>query len=457
MAHKCITGSTICFIIFNLTLIILFSCNRTQAADSGEYAELARKFLSLLVNKEYAGAVAMYNNIMKTSLPEEKLADAWENTLEQVGVYKDEIACNEGKKGQFASVVITCRFEYVPLDIKVVFNPRKEITGLWFLPPFSAYDAYIPPEYADTGLFTEKDIVFGYQEWKLPGTLSLPDTTGPVSAVILVHGSGPQDRDETIGPNKPFKDIAWGLASAGIAVLRYEKRTKRYPAKCAALKNEFTVKEETIDDACAAVSFLKTRKEIDPDLIFVLGHSLGGMLIPRIALKNPGAAGFIIIAGPTKPLELLLLKQTEYISTIDGIVSDDEKNNIQELKQKITRLKQGELSSETPPEELPMGIPAVYWLDLKGYMPHVLASEISLPFLILQGGRDYQVTDEDFLGWKIALRERNNVTLIEYDSLNHLFIYGLGQSIPSEYFEKGHVNEKVINDIVMWIKKEQGR
>lgn len=450
MARVRITGGKICLFILLFLFIIPFSCYRGR--DSGEYTELARRFLSLLVNKKYSEAVSLFNSIMKNSLPEEKLAQAWESTLDQVGGYEEEITSNTEMDGQFAVIVLTCRFAYVSLDIKVVFNPRKQITGLWFLPPYSAY-AYSPPEYVNTELFTENEIIFGYPGWKLPGTLSLPKTAKTVPGVILVHGSGPQDRDETLGPNKPFMDIAWGLASKGIAVLRYEKRTKRYPAKCAELVMELTVAEETIDDVIAAASFLKTRKEMNPDQIFILGHSLGGMLIPRIALRNPGAAGFIILAGSTRPFEVLLLKQTEYISMIDGIISDDEEFAIRELKQKVARLKQGELSYDTPPEELPLGIPAAYWMDLKGYMPHVLALEIPLPFLILQGGRDYQVTREDFLGWETALKARDNVQLILYDSLNHLFIAGEGKSTPAEYFKPGHVEKKVIDDIALWIKK----
>jgi dienelactone hydrolase len=110
---------------------------------------------------------------------------------------------------------------------------------------------------------------------------------------VLVHGSGPQDRDETIGPNKPFRDLAWGLASQGIAVLRYEKRTKKHAMKLVLIKNTITVKQETIDDALAAVALLRKTERIDPNRIFVLGHSLGGMLIPRIGARDPDVAHWI--------------------------------------------------------------------------------------------------------------------------------------------------------------------
>ena len=152
----------------------------------------------------------------------------------------------------------------------------------------------------------------------MPATLTIPNGTGPFPAVVLVHGSGPNDRDETYGPNKPFKDIAWGLASVGIVVLRYEKRTKQYPQESAAIQN-FTVQDETIYDALAAVELLNNSSIVDHSKIFVLGHSLGGMLAPRIALQESQIAGLIILAGATRHLEDLMLEQTRYLANLSAV------------------------------------------------------------------------------------------------------------------------------------------
>ncbi len=150
----------------------------------------------------------------------------------------------------------------------------------------------------------------------------MPVGQGLFPAVVLVHGSGPQDRDETIGPNKPFRDLAWGLATYGIAVLRYEKRTRVYGQKLQQdkkLLTSFTVYEETVDDAVSAVALLSQTPGIRPDRIFVLGHSQGGMTIPRVAQKDKQAAGFIIMAGLTRPLEDAILKQNRYLLSISGL------------------------------------------------------------------------------------------------------------------------------------------
>ena len=144
----------------------------------------------------------------------------------------------------------------------------------------------------------------------------MPEGKGPFPVVILVHGSGPSDRNEQIGPNLPFMDLASQLAEQGIAVLRYDKRTYLYGAQMSELEH-LTVQEETIDDVVAAVEFLKTRNTILNDQIYIAGHSLGGYLIPRIAQQTPDVAGYILLAAPARPIEDLVLEQTQYILSLE--------------------------------------------------------------------------------------------------------------------------------------------
>ena len=130
------------------------------------------------------------------------------------------------KHAQFDIVIVTCEFEKRMIDIKVVFNRKKEVTGLWFLPAQKSAE-YEIPSYMIPEKFREKEVTIGTGEWQLPGTLTLPKSGEPFRAAVLVHGSGPNDRDETIGPNKPFRDLAWGLASRGVAVLRSSAAANR--------------------------------------------------------------------------------------------------------------------------------------------------------------------------------------------------------------------------------------
>jgi dienelactone hydrolase len=296
--------------------------------------------------------------------------------------------------------------------------------------------------------FGEREVTVGAGEWALPGTLSTPSGRGPFPALVLVHGSGPNDRDETVGGAKPFRDLAWGLASRGVAVLRYEKRTRQHGSQLAAVKG-FTVQQETVDDALAAADLLRHTPGIDPDRVFVLGHSLGGMLIPRIGARDPRLAGLIVLAGAAKPLEDILLQQVAYLDAADGTVTDAEKSRFESLKAEIARvkaLKPGDTGTA-------LGIPDSYWLDLRGYDPPAAAKALKQPLLILQGERDYQVTMDNFAAWKQALAGRPNVTFKTFPKLNHLFIAGEGKSTPAEYEQPGHVAEAVIAEIAGWIRK----
>ena len=151
----------------------------------------------------------------------------------------------------------------------------------------------------------------------LPGTLTLPSGKGPFRGVVLVHGSGAGDRDETVGGNTPFRDIAWGLAQRGIVVLRYDKRSKVAPAWFA--KAGFTVYDETIQDALGALTLLRQQPEIEATLTVVLGHSLGGMVAPRIALADSKLAGVIVMAGATRvELPAQMERQYRYIASVSG-------------------------------------------------------------------------------------------------------------------------------------------
>ncbi len=141
--------------------------------------------------------------------------------------------------------------------------------------------------------------MIGKGDFALPGTLSIPKGKGgPFPAVVLVQGSGATDKDETVYALKPFRDLAFGLASQGIAVLRYNKRTYEHAIKTTADPNH-TVDKETTDDALLATRLLEKEKRIDEERIYILGHSQGGMMVPKMIEedKRQNIAGAIIMGG----------------------------------------------------------------------------------------------------------------------------------------------------------------
>lgn len=296
----------------------------------------------------------------------------------------------------------------------------------------------------------EWTVTVGEGEWALPGTLTVPEGQGPFPAVVLVHGSGPHDRDETVLANKPFRDLAAGLAKLGVATLRYDKRTKVHAAKLVGVLSTFTANEETVDDALAAVQLLRRHPDIRREAVYVLGHSFGGMLVPRIGRRDPDIAGFIVLAGNTRAIDVMLLDQIREMAASDGTITAAEQAQLAHYEREVEKVRDPNLSPASG--GVVLGAAAAYWLDLRGYRPQDEAKALTQRLLILQGGRDYQVTRDDYDGWRSTLEGRSNATFKWYPVLNHLFIEGQGTSTPAEYAIPGHVAEAVIRDIAAWIR-----
>lgn len=478
--------------ILLLAMLVAPACAPKAAPPVAELsdAELeasAQTLVGLLSDSQDKSAevVKMFSPQMAKSFPVEAIKEVWPGLVSQLGAYLGQGNARVGEESDYKTVHIACYFEKGNVVCKVVFDKSGGVAGLWFLPASSSGAVeYSPPEYADTGAFTEVEVSVGQGEWQLPGVLTLPKGDGPFPAVVLVHGSGPNDKDETVGANKPFKDLAWGLASKGVAVLRYEKRTREHQTKMAQLTASITVQQETVEDAVSAVLLLTSddllrsaglsepKSRIDPDRIFLLGHSLGGMLAPRIATAlgtgggpgssgqagvsvpggGPGSsslAGVIMMAGNARSLPDLVEEQLNYLASVDGSISADEASQIASAKAACDKIRSGQIKEN----EVILGAGRAYWADLMDYDPVETAKTLDLPFLILQGERDYQVTMTDFGLWQDALGERDesNVTFKSYPALNHLFIAGTGKSLPAEYEVPGNVAKEVVDDIAAWI------
>ncbi|MGC1201548.1 MAG: alpha/beta fold hydrolase, partial [Candidatus Acidiferrales bacterium] len=258
------------------------------------------------------------------------------------------------------------------------------------------------------------------------------------------------------GPNKPFKDLAWGLASQGIAVLRYEKRTDKYGTEVSDDPNELTVNDETISDARAAVALLASQPKIARGRVFLLGHSLGAYLAPRIAYGHPEVAGIVMLGANTERIEQLIVEQLKYIASQTGTPSAAMQREIDSAEAFAKQVESPDLKQGDHVQLLGTDSPASYWLDLRGYHPVETAELLKIPILVMQGGRDYQVPETNFEDWKAALTTHKNVTLRLYPDLNHMFVTGTGPSTPQEYEKVGHVDEAVVSDVSTWIAGQPG-
>lgn len=299
-------------------------------------------------------------------------------------------------------------------------------------------------EYVVPDSFTQVEVIIGSSPFELGGTLTLPVGEGPFPAVVIVHGSGPNDRDGSLAANKPYRDIAQGLASRGIAVLRYDKRTFVYREPVAG----FTVDDEITDDAVAAAALLRQTAGIDPERIYVLGHSQGAMFAPRIAEMDGELAGIIMMAGTPHPFDQVLSAQIDYLRSLDP---NADVGGLDMLVQILTTIREGAdpVAAFGGDESQ-----AAYWASMLAYTPGETAQRLELPMLILQGARDYQTTMADFEAWTALLGEREDAMLIAYPSLNHIFM-ALGDvnrlAVASDYNEPGFVDAQVIDDLVNWI------
>jgi len=389
---------------------------------------------------------------MLQALPPGRLATGWGSAAQQLGPYKSIASVQTQQIGTNTLVLVACVFEKYDVTLRIVFNDKGQLAGFSSLPPVSNV-VWTVPDYADPSLLEERPVTVRTGTFELPGVLTIPKAGGKHAAVVLVHGSGPTDMDETIGPNKPFKDLAVGLASRGVAVLRYEKRTHKYGANSSADLAAFTVKDEEMDDAATAVAQLATMPDINASKIFVLGHSEGGYVAPRIASGNPKIAGIVLLAGNARPLEDLIVEQVRYEASLAGPLTPAIQQAIDSVEASAKRMKDPDLKPGMTVPVLNALLPASYILDMRAYHPTEVAKTLTIPILVLQGERDYQVTMTDFNLWKEALGGRPNVTLKSYPGLNHLFMTGPTPSRPIEYQTLGHVDRVVVEDIAAWCRK----
>jgi uncharacterized protein len=412
-------------------------------------------FVSLLATGKFAAAERLLNPTMQAAAPGAKLQQIWNSLITQLGTFQRQGGVTEQGAGSIENATVRCDFARATADVVVSVDQSGKIAGFHVV-NIKRVVPYTTPSYVRHTAFHETAVTIGSAPWRLSGTLTMPTGHGPFPAVVLVAGSGPEDRDETIADDKPFRDIAWGLASQGIAVLRYDKRTLVYRATIAGLPN-FTVQDEFVSDAIAAVRLLAQTSGIDHRHIYVLGHSEGGMMAPRIAQHDPYVAGLIIMAGPTRPLVDVILSQYVYLRS-RGLITAAQ---LGAATQQATAIKALTPADRGHSATL-FGVPPTYWLDLQRYHPATVAERLTISLLIMQGARDYQVTVTDFRGWRVALARHPHATFRRYANLFHPFIpvppgSPAGLATPAAYDHPGHVVPQVIHDLATWIKTPRRR
>ncbi|WP_145949942.1 alpha/beta fold hydrolase [Paenibacillus sp. Y412MC10] len=411
----------------------------TESAEGpSEAADNADLFLQALRAGNGAEAAKVMSPALQQALPAQTLSGLWKNYERVYGQVSSVGGKHESDNAVHHNVAYTLQTAAVPLQITLRLNADRLVDDL-NIGPVSA-GGYRPPAYDHPEAYTEREVQIGEGEWALPGTLTLPEGQGPFPAVVLVHGSGPNDRDTSIGGAKPFRDLAAGLATKGIAVLRYDKVTFEHTFKIAA-NPKLTVKEETVDDALSAVKLLTQTPGVDPARIYVAGHSQGGYAMPLIVDADANAgrniAGTILLSGPSSSFIDVAVEQQAVVWTQAAKLLDDPQYSVSHL-----------------PESFPIP-PAYWWYDKKDYKPAELAKTQSGPMLVLQGENDWQVPMHEFEQWKEALKGRADVEYKSFPKVNHLLAEYDGLSTGSEYAQPSNVTPAIIDTIANWIDKQK--
>ena len=416
------------FKLFFIGSLFLVSTLHAQQTN----LQRAATILQWMKDTQCDSIYACFDAKMQQAISSSQLKDMWTQVEQQLGPLEKE---KEWKQDAIAGTVVyytDLKFQRAPLRLLVTFNADNKVSGLRLLS--------VPPEEKplvapfDSVHLEESPIEVVSGNYKLPGTLTRPKGKTHLPIIILVHGSGPQDRDGSIGPNKIYRDIAWGLAAQDIAVLRYDKRTYVYGKASVPEGKEITPDEEVVEDAVSACQLAASLPFIDKRKVFIAGHSLGGLLAPLIATRCPSVTGLILLAAPSRPQDDILKEQIRYLGSLNG--NTDEKLLAQQYQQ------------------IKAAAPQIYWDYLDKYAPVMTACSLSVPMLFLQGERDYQVTMQDFAMWKLGMFGKTNATFQSYPTLNHCFMEGTGKSTPMEYNHPARVYGKVMEDIAKWVTQE---
>lgn len=427
------------------SLLLLGAPQARPATDCGAHSA---GLLGALQKGHYSAATTGFDSRLTAALDSDKLRQIWQDLLPaQFGPFQQAHAATSSHANGMTVITTPLQFANGWLDMQVACNADGSVGGLFFKPghaPSTVAPAATARVGHDVALTTPSPL------GDLPGTLTLPNGDGPFPAVLLVAGSGPQDRDETIGPNKPLRDIADALAGHGIASYRYDKRSRVYGAAMAG--KPITVDDEVTDDAVTAAKRLAQQPHIDSRRVFVLGHSLGALMAPRIASRDPALAGVILVSAPTALSLDVVLRQLRYLGQLAHTPASA---LAAELAPVIAAR---DVLAKADPAKPPVGqffhAPASYWLSLRDYQPIALMQKLPQPVLILQGGSDYQVTpSDDFARWRDALADDARATLKLYPGLSHLMMPAGDPPSPADYQRPGHVDATVLADLVAWIKQ----
>ncbi len=378
----------------------------------------------------------------------------WAELIGTYGAYKSHRIVNlNANAAGYYSASAEINFAYLPFVLSLSFDSSWQVMSIGFS---QSHKMYVAPNYVNVELFNENNFKLKNDLYELNASLCIPIKEGKSPLVIIIGESGPTDKDGTYDINLPYKDLAWGLSSKGFATFRMDKRAVAHGIQMMYQRNNyesFTCREDYLDDLYKALDTLVQIPEIDTKAIYIIGHGQGGMLIPLICKEKPYIKGGVFLGVNHKRVQEMMIDQYHYLTKVTPAKKAEFDLQIRRAQFSMSK----KLNPLTEHKYMPFEVQATYWIWLNKYEHVKMAKKIKKPLYILQGQRDYQVSNENFEAWKKSLKNKKNVQFKSYTNLNHLFEEGAGESTYSEYFTKKNIPEFVINDIYEWLIRCQSQ
>lgn len=452
-----------------LTVVALLGVTGAQTPD---YQARAKAIVSDLAARNFDKIEAQFDSTMSSVLPADKLTASWDQLISQVGKFKEITATRQQEVQGYHVVFVTCEFEKHPLDVKLAMNAQGQVAGLFFVPARIALP-HRPQNPVKPYPYREEDVSYDNKSTgnRLAATLTLPSGKGPFPAVLLLTGSGPQDRDETVFGHKPFLVLSDYLTRKGIAVLRADDRGvgKSTGNFAAATTADFAT------DAEAGVAYLKTRSEINSRMIGLIGHSEGGDIAPMVAARNPDVAFIVMLAGSGVRGDEIIVEQVRKLSELSGASSSEVEKRVAQQRELLTLVEKGtddpavakelrEKLLEVVPEAqvgtAMQQINSPWYRYFLAYDPATALRKVSCPVLALNGSKDIQVAPEQNLpGIRKALEAAGNkhFEVEELPGLNHLFQTAKTGSLEEYAQIEETMSPVVLERVASWILKITAR
>ncbi|WP_081086076.1 alpha/beta hydrolase [Bacillus mycoides] len=421
--------------------------NVTQGTKNFDEKDLKIKSAAYLEQFQKNDFDQLYKNVtheMNSKLPKDEFASKWNALISQLGPALDTESEVFSSKDKHGKVSITTVHRKNNLQTTFVYTKDGKVTDV----QTQLQPLIVKPEKGEK--WEEFSIKVGYNEKKLNGLLTLPKGVEKPPVAILLQGSGPNNMDSIIGTglNRPFADIAHGLAENGIASIRYDKRSYAYPNDVSDVETEY------LYDAKEAVRLAKEDNRVDSNRIYLIGHSQGGLLGPKIAQDNPEIKGFVSMAGTLRRLEDIVLTQTTLRLEQENLSNERKKEELDNTKAGVDKIKKLNSSDKT---EVILGYPASYWNSLNKIDGASIVKNLSIPMFIIQGTTDFHVLEKvDYKLWQETLEDKDNVSFKVYPGLSHLFMPGgsADKFDGSIYNKPAHVDSQVIKDVSGWINAQ---